>query len=184
MKLADFKKRNIEKHKDLKIFLEKQTKKLNKPKIRKTPPRAAKELAKVKIAITQQEALGVEISEKVIEWVGDHDIFLNGMLADMSTLQREILAAGLSDNGSLAKYKGCRKAKYFSQATIARTKGLNILMMAAGLCIKLREEIVRETPTSIILDIVDSLTNNETAINYANRIEAIGYDFMCRIYYH
>ena len=58
------------------------------------------------------------------------------------------------------------------------------IINAAGIMIKLTEEIVRETPTAVILDIANSCTNNSASIEYSNRIEAIGYDMMCRMYYH
>ena len=109
----------------------------------------------------------------------DIDVFDN---MEMSVM--DLLALEFNNNNYLDKYKGCRKSKFISGATTARTKGLNGLFNTAGVMIKLSEEIIRETPTAVLLDIGDSCTNNPTSIEYANRIEAIGYDMMCRMYRH
>ena len=78
----------------------------------------------------------------------------------MQTSVRDLLAFELNSNKHLDKYKGCRKSKYFSTATTTRTKGLNVLCNTAGIIIELREEIVRETPTAVILDTAHSCTND------------------------
>jgi len=122
-----------------------------------------------------------QIANKLRDILGDDDFELDRDI--MQTSVRDLLALELNNNKYLDKHKGCRKSKYISAATTTRTKGLNVLCNTAGIIIELREEIVRETPTAVILDIAHT-TNGPTSIQYANRIEAIGYDMMCRMYYH
>ena len=124
-----------------------------------------------------------EFADKLRNILGDDDFDLD-VIDNMEMPVLDLLDLEFNNNQYLDKYKGCRKSKYISGATTARTKGLNGLFNTAGVMIKLSEEIIRETPTAVLLDIADSCTNNPTSIEYANRIEAIGYDMMCRIYRH
>lgn len=125
--------------------------------------------------------------DKLRNILGDYDFdteVIDEMIDDNQTSVIDLLNLEFNYNKYLEKYGGCRRSKNFSTATTARTKGLNVLMNCAGIAIVLREEIVRETPTAVILDIAESCTNNKTIIQYTNRIEAIGYDMICRIYHH
>ena len=141
----------------------------------------AKGQAKAKADI--EKDMNVEYEQNIIDILGDEDVNLEEGYMDISQRQREQLHLEIQNNKKLADYKGCRKSKNFTKATTARTKGLNVLMSCANMIINLREEIVRETPISVVLDVVDTFTKNPAAIEYANRIEAIGYDFMCKMYY-
>ena len=111
------------------------------------------------------------------EW--DHEIVHSLKMGPL-----ELLSMELNSNKYLDKIKGCRKSKNISGATMSRTKGLHGTFNTSGVMLALGEEIVRETPTAVILQIADVLTNNQASMDYANRIEAIGYDMMCRIYHH
>ena len=111
------------------------------------------------------------------EW--DHEIVHSLKMGPL-----ELLSMELNSNKYLDKIKGCRKSKNISGATMSRTKGLNGTFNTSGVMLALGEEIVRETPTAVILQIADVMTNNQASMDYANRIEGIGYDMMCRIYHH
>ena len=124
------------------------------------------------------------IAERIHEILGDDDGELDTDHFKMTIDARDLLDLEFKNNNYLNKMKGCRKANAMTPATICKTKGLNVLMNCAGMMVKLTEEVVRETPTSVILDIADACTINQSMIQYSNRIEAIGYDMMCRIYYH
>ena len=125
--------------------------------------------------------------DKLRKIFGDDDFdtgVIDEMMEDNQTSVIDLLNLEFNYNKYLDKHGGCRRSHNISGATIARTKGLNVFLNCAGIIIVLREEIVRETPTAVILDIADSCTNNRTIKKYANRIEAIGYDMICRIYHH
>ena len=148
-------------------------------------PRARRRSAIASIPLTKQcvESDNAEdLAEDLEETCGDTDVDTRPLKLLENKLREEITGE-VQDNKKLASYNGCRKAGYFSKATTARTKGLNVLMNTSGMILGLREEVVRETPTGVLLDITDVFIKNAAAIEYANRIEAIGYDFMCRLYY-
>ena len=128
-----------------------------------------------------------QLYDKLRKILGDDDFdtgVIDEMMEDNQTSVIDLLNLEFNYNKYLDKYGGCRRSHNISGATIARTKGLNVFLNCAGIIIVLREEIVRETPTAVILDIAESCTNNRIIKQYANRIEAIGYDMICRIYHH
>ena len=96
---------------------------------------------------------------------------------------RDIVSLETRNDVFINSTKGCRKASNMNIASAFKTHGLNALMTCSGFIIRLREEIVRETPTGCIIDIADAFTANDSIIQSANRIEALGYDMMCRMYY-
>ena len=186
-KIASFKQSHPERHLKFKKLIEQMHDKItnhssgnDKKKARSR--RKSYEEAQNKIFIQVDGLNTQEIYEQISAAVGDDDI--DDGAYNMTTSVRDLLDLEFNNNKYLDKYKGCRKSHYISKATTSRTKGLNVLMNCAGIIICLREEIVRETPTAVILDIADACTNNPTAKQYSNRIEAIGYDMMCRMYHH
>ena len=132
-----------------------------------------------------QKDMNVTKADQIVAICGSEDCDLENTLFNdaVDEAGKEDIMMEIRNDAILDSYNGCRKTGYFSKATVSRTKGLNVLMNTSGVVIECREETVRETPTTVLLDIVRSLTKNEAAIQYANRIEAIGYDMMCRIYY-
>ena len=145
--------------------------------------REAKDRGNAEAIVDNNEDKKQAFIDKLRNILGDDDFDAN-VIDNMEMPVLDLLDLEFNNDTYLDKYKGCRKAKYISKATTARTKGLNGLFNTAGVMIKLSEEIVRETPTAVLLEVADACTNNPTSIKYANRIEAIGYDMMCRIYHH
>ena len=96
---------------------------------------------------------------------------------------REWLHMEIRNNSFIKQTKGCRKAEYFSPATAGRTNGINVLCTCSGFILRLREELIRETPTGVIVDIADACLVIDKELQYINRIEALGYDMMCRLYH-
>ena len=122
-----------------------------------------------------------ECMEQIIDILGDD---VGDIAADyfcIVTSAQDLLRLETANNNYLEKNRGCRKAKNITPASTCTTKGLNVWMNCAGLLINLREEVVRETPTGVILDVADILTKNPTMKKYSQYIEAIGYDMMCGI---
>lgn len=182
-KIAKFIQKYPEKHLKFKKFIEQIHYKMNSWKQKSRPKRVSAERGRAKVAEQCNELAQQQIYETITDILGDDDIEdINPY--NIQTSVGDLLELEFNNNNYLDKHEGCRKSKFISQATTARTKGLNVLMNTAGIMVTLREEIVRETPTAVILDIANSCTNNAASIQYANRIEAIGYDMMCRIYYH
>ena len=148
------------------------------------PPRNAAIKAMANIIEQNETIKQTELSEQIHRMLADDDgPILSDYICPTSEMA-EVLDLEFKSNEYLDKVKGCRKGKNFTAATACTTKGLNVWMNAAGLLISLREEIVRETPTGVILDVADILKRNETMKTYSQYIEAIGYDMMCRIYHH
>ena len=149
------------------------------------PPREAAIIANARIIEHNACDKQAEISEKIHEMLGkDDDGEIISDYYAVTAQAQDMLDAEFKNNEYLDKVKGCRKSKNITPATACTTKGLNVWMNAAGLVLNLREEIVRETPTAVILDVADILMRNETMKKYSQYIEAIGYDMMCRIYHH
>ena len=73
---------------------------------------------------------------------------------------------------------GCRKAKQMIIAESGFTQGTNIWMSCNGFIIDLKENIYRETPTSVIQDTFKILTKSNQMIHYYS----FGYDMKCKIY--
>ena len=106
------------------------------------------------------------------------DVAISFIPADV----RDLLQMEINNNTLLNTIPGCRKAKNISWSNRRRTNGINGWMTCSGFIIRLREELIRETPTSVILDTADAFTCNPTITNYFNRLEAAGYDMVCRLY--
>ena len=151
------------------------------PKSKTHAEQRAQTRSKTKQSVDADNA--ADVIQKLTEILGDDD-WDQELVYGLKTDPREFLSWETNNNKYLDKFKGCRKSKNITGATVSRTKGLNALFNCAGIMIKLSEEIVRETPTAVTLELAHCLTNNQTSIDYANRIEAIGYDMMCRIYHH
>ena len=183
-RIAAFKHKHSEKYARFSTFIEKINNDINSLRQKTRATRQASQSAKSKLFIGVNQLNQQEIYEKIYNILGDDDIELDGDYYNMTTPLQDLLALEFNSNSYLDDHKGCRKSKNISSATIAKTKGMNVLMNCGGMTVNLREEIVRETPTAVILDIADTFTNNQTSIEYANRIEAIGYDMVCRIYHH
>ena len=183
-KIARFKEKHSEQHVKFKKFIEQILYKINSWRQKPRPKRRCVQKGQANVSIQSYALAQQEIFETITDILGDDDVNLDIDYYTMETAVGDLLDLEFNNNNYLDKHKGCRKSKFISHATTARTKGLNVLLNTAGIMITLREEIVRETPTAVILDIANSCTNNPTSIQYANRIEAIGYDMMCRIYYH
>lgn len=185
-KITTFINDNATKHIEFEKFIDTIFEKINsyrnKDSSRKSP-RKTQRFTRAKQSADSQSDNKQELVDKLTDIFGDND-FDDELIEQMSLGARDLLALEINNNKYLDKYKGCRKSKNITGATTARTKGLNGLFNCAGIMIKVTEEIVRETPTAVILEIADAFSNNETAIEYANRIEAIGYDMMCRLYHH
>ena len=168
-------------------FVDDIHKKVNNFRKRAHLDRKCKEIGKAK---TDGNVVGdkqQELYDKLRNILGDYDFdtdVVDEIVNANTTSIIDLLNLEFNYDKYMDKYKGCRKVKNITGAVTAKTKGLNVLMNCSGIIIKLREEIVRETPTAVILDIAESCTNNKTLLNYANRIEAIGYDMICRIYHH
>ena len=147
--------------------------------------RACTQKGRMKTRKCVQKDMNVAKADRIVDICGSEDCDLESTLFNdaVDEAGKEDIIMDMRNDAILDSYNGCRKTGYFSKATISRTKGLNIMMNTSGVVIELREEPVRETPTTVLLDIVDLLTKNKAAIEYANRVEAIGYDMMCRIYY-
>ena len=181
-RINNFIQKHPQKHFRFETFVDEIHNKINNFRQRLKVKRAARERGEAKRQANSTSDNTQLIANKLRDILGDDDFELDRDI--MQTSVRDLLALELNNNKYLDKHKGCRKSKYFSAATTTRTKGLNVLCNTAGVIIELREEIVRETPTAVILDIAHTCTNHPTSIQYANRIEAIGYDMMCRMYYH
>ena len=186
-KSMTFAKNNPELQQKFMKFVDGIYKKVNDFRRRAHLDRKCKEIGKARadgnVVVDKQQ----ELYDKLRNILGDYDFdtdVVDEIIDANSTSVIDLLNLEFNYDKYMDKYKGCRKAKNITGAVTAKTKGLNVLMNCAGIVIKLREEIVRETPTAVILDIAESCTNNKTALDYANRIEAIGYDMICRMYHH
>ena len=182
-----FIKKNPEKAKKFEKFVDHIHSEVNKHKLRTHYDRKCKTRAKANATANAVSDEKQALYDKLRNILGDEDFDvadIDEMIDEQQTSVIDLLNLEFNYNKYLDKYAGCRKSKNISGATTSRTKGLNVLMNCAGIIIRLREEIVRETPTAVILDIAKSCTNDKTSIEYANRIEAIGYDMICRMYYH
>ena len=183
-KIEAFTNANQGKHDKFKNFVEGIYDKINSIQQKQRPKRSCAESGQGIRAIHTNQAHQQQVYEHLCNILGDDEFEVPEDFYYNTTSVKDLLALEFDNNKYLDKYKGCRKSKFISSATVAKTKGVNVLMNTAGIIINLREEIVRETPTAVILDIADTFTKNPTSIEYANRIEAIGYDMMCRIYHH
>ena len=105
------------------------------------------------------------------------------LLEHCNSQSRDDFLDGIEMTELIENVKGCRKKEYIKCAASKQTKGLNALFTCSGFCISLREEVYIESQTKVILDIPSVLTSSDVAIEYFNRIEAIGYDFMCKLWY-
>ena len=186
-KSMTFAKDNPELQKKFMNFVDDIYKKVNDFRRRAHLDRRCKEIGKAR---TDGNVVGDKrqaLYDKLRNILGDYDFdtdVVDEIINANSISVIDLLNLEFNYDRYMEKHKGCRKVKNITGAVTAKTKGLNVLMNCSGIIIKLREEIVRETPTAVILDIAESCTNNKTSLNYANRIEAIGYDMICRIYHH
>ncbi|MCP4523034.1 MAG: hypothetical protein GY828_02335, partial [Candidatus Gracilibacteria bacterium] len=96
--------------------------------------------------------------------------------------ERDLLHSEITDYKVMRKTKGCRKPENLDTAAPCQTCGVNAWFTCSGFCINLREESYRETSTLVIFETADMFMKNSTNRNIAERIEAIGYDMMCRIF--
>ena len=179
--------KNPEKHEQYEKFVDNIYNKINSYRNRPSLDRKCKSKAKANANANAVSDKKQALYDKLRNILGDYDFDTDDveeMIDANQTSVIELLNLEFNYNKYLDEFGGCRKSKNITGATTARTKGLNVLMNCAGMIINVREEIVRETPTTVLLDIAKTCTNNETTIQYANRIEAIGYDMICRMYHH
>jgi len=187
LKASKFASDNPEKQLQFEKFVDDIHIKMKSYKIRTLPDRECKNKGKSEASRHAALDKKQQLCDKLRIMLGDNDFdtdVIDEMIKDNETSVIDLLNLEFNYNRYMDKYGGCRRSKNITGATTARTKGLNVFMNCAGIIIKLREEIIRETPTAVILDIAESCTNNKTIIQYANRIEAIGYDMICRMYHH
>lgn len=124
---------------------------------------------------------------KDTECLENHDIILGEMnecqiLNDIlpenrDEFNRDILLDDISSNTE----KGCRKESNIIPAASAQTKGINGWFTCSGFCIKLREEIYKETATQIVIETAKAFTCHSSIRKYFDRLTAIGYDMMCNV---
>lgn len=62
------------------------------------------------------------------------------------------------------------------------TQGTNIWMTCNGFIIDLKENIYRETPTSVIAETYQIFTKSQEMVNYFNIMDSFGYDMMCKMH--
>lgn len=118
-----------------------------------------------------------------IQYACDENISDTEILKQSCSAARDaLLDSAVNDMFSLTLQRGCRKKQNMKTTTATSTHGLNALFTTTRFCIELREEVYTESPTKIIFSIAKALTRNQTGIKYYQRIEALGYDFMCNIY--
>lgn len=124
---------------------------------------------------------------KDTECLENHDVILGEMnecemLNDIlpenrDELNRDILLDEILSNSG----KGCRKESNIIPAASAQTKGVNGWFTCSGFCIKLREEIYKETATQIVIETAKAFTCHSSIRKYFDRLTAIGYDMMCNV---
>ena len=118
-----------------------------------------------------------------IQYACDENVSDAEILQQSCSAARDaLLDSAVNDMFSLTLQRGCRKKQNMKTTTATSTNGLNALFTTTQFCIELREELYTESPTKIIFSIAKALTRNQTGIKYYQRIEALGYDFMCNIY--
>ena len=142
--------------------------------------RKSKNIANANINENNQMLLDTELQQTLQDNNFD-DAMCHELLQYTSEEKQHFINFILDDVAD--RSKGCRKQENIKASTTAKSNGLNSIMNCAGFCIRLREEVYRETQTKSLIDIPDALLNNNEAIEYYNRITAIGYDFMCRMWY-
>lgn len=181
-----------EKKRELEAQINKYTKKqiqnFNKVKdsilqgtIRKTQRNVGKTLANINKSLqyeSDEETL-TELEKICGEKVVNPFLLNNPKLAEFVEAERQNLSIW-------NELEGCRgqqqMEKSQKESLFAKTGGLQSWMTHSGFILSLHEHIHVESPTAVILSLLNALSFTAEHQEYAKRVMAVGYDMMCTIY--
>ena len=129
-KIAGFKQAKLHKHEKFDKFVDKIYNDINnfKQKSRVHLQREAADRGRAKAILNGESDDKEAVAKKLRDIFGDED-FDYDLVDQMGTTVKDLLALEFNNNKYLNQFKGCRKSKYISGATTARTKCLNGLLM-------------------------------------------------------
>jgi len=173
---------------ELKRFTSKEMKHFNKVKnnildgsIRKSKRNNAKTMAKINESIQYErhEQALADLERICGEKVVSPFLLNNPKLAEVVENERQNLDVWDDLDGCRGKQQ-MEKSK--NETLFNKTGGIQSWMTHSGFILSLHEHIHLETPTAVILSLVNALLATEMHKEYAKRVMTIGYDMMCTIY--